>query len=74
MVKSANLPMVPLIGTIFTNGNQKTLNVFSSANGTFGTNGSIGRPHGGTCIFIILINTHHSFLSVLFSTYILCYS
>ena len=59
------------IGTIFTNGNQKIPERFSAANGTIGTNGTIGRSHGG--IFIILINTPHSFLSVLFSTYILCY-
>ena len=53
------------VGTIFTKGNQKTLNVFSAANGT------IGRSHGG--IFIILINTPHLFLSFLFSSCILCY-
>ena len=56
------------VDTIFTNGNQKTLNVFSAANGT---NGTIGRSHGG--IFIILINIHHFFLSVLFTSCILCY-
>ena len=52
------------VGTIFTNGNQKTLNVFS-------TNGTIGRSHGG--IFIILINTPHLFLFFLFTSCILCY-
>ena len=68
MVKSANLPMVLHdVGTIFTNGNQKKLNHperFSAANGTIGTDGTIGRSHGG--IFIILINTPHLFVFLIY--------
>ena len=54
------------VGTIFTNGNQKTLNDFCCQ----WYHGTIGRPHGG--IFIILINTPHLFLSFLFTSCISC--
>ena len=53
-----------------TNGTIGNTERFSGTNGTIGNNGTIGRSHGG--IFIILINTHHSFLSFLFSTCVTC--
>ena len=61
------------VGTIFTNGNQKTLNVFLLPMVPLvpSINGTIGRSHGG--IFILLINTPHLFLSLLFTSCILCY-
>ena len=75
MVKSANLQMVLHVGTIFTNGNQKNPERFSAANGTIGTDGTIGRSHGG--IFIILINTPHLFVFLIYLfvclSSILCY-
>ena len=57
--------------TDFTIGKTPNVARFSAANGTIGTNGTIGRSHGG--IFIILINTPHLFLFVLFTPCILCY-
>ena len=51
------------VGTIFTNGNQKTLNVFSD--------GTIGRSHGGN--FIILINTPHFFVFLIYFMYIVLF-
>ena len=57
MVKSENLPMVLLV-PFLPMVTRKPL-TFSAANGTIGTNGTIGRSHGG--IFIILINIPHLF-------------
>ena len=68
MVQSANLPvllLVPFLPMV----TKKNPERFSAANDTIGTNGTIGRSHGG--IFIILINTSHLFLSFLF-TFVYC--
>ena len=65
-VKSVNLPMVPLVTCL------PMVTEISDANGTMiGNYGTIGRLHGG--IFIIFINSLHSFFVFLFSTCILCY-
>ena len=68
MVKSVNLPVVLLV-PFLPMVTRKHLTI-SAANGTIGTNGTIGRSHGG--IFIILINAPHLFLSFLFIPCISC--